>query len=569
MQPIMFSRKLHNSLGMFLSLSRSQSRIRRSAIGGRRWGWRRLDAVLLVCIATAITSSAQTFNTIVSFDGTDGAYPNYVTLVQGTDGNLYGTTAAGGTNGFGTVFKTTTAGGLTSLYSFNNSDGNLPEVGLVQGTDGNYYGTTFKGGTYESGTVFKITATGALTSLHSFSGPDGAWPAAPLVQGSNGSLYGTTNQGGTYFFGTVYKITTKGALTSLHSFASGFEGTDPWAPVVLGSDGNFYGTDGAGSPSLYGVFYQISPAGALTPLGGFYDSNGGAPSGNLVQATDGNFYGTTQIGGANPSYGTVFQATPSGAITTLHSFASTDGANPYGGVIQATDGNFYGTTVGGGPYGYGTVFQLTPSGVLTTLHSFNGTDGANPYGGLLQATDGNFYGVSNGGGTSFYGTIFRINMGLAPFVKLQATTGKVGATVPILGTNVRGATSVSFNGTAATFTATKSKITARVPAGATTGAVQVKTPTGTLNSNVMFRVTPVISSFSPSSGPVGTSVVINGTSLTQTTAVKFGGVAAPTFTVDSDIQITAIVPAGSKTGRVVITTPGGTATSTTNFTVTP
>jgi len=167
--------------------------------------------------------------------------------------------------------------------------------------------------------------------------------------------------------------------------------------------------------------------------------------------------------------------------------------NPYAGLVQGTDGNLYGTTYRGGDYGNGAIFNITLSGTLTRLYSFPGPDGANPYAGLVQGTDGNFYGTTYDGAngcTYGCGTVFSLSVGLGPFVKTQPASGKVGAAVKILGTNLTGATSVSFNGTAAVFTvnSTGSAISTTVPVGATTGTVQVVTPNGTLSSNVPFRV---------------------------------------------------------------------------------
>jgi len=229
--------------------------------------------------------------------------------------------------------------------------------------------------------------------------------------------------------------------------------------------------------------------GALTTLYSFC-SQSGCPDGGgvagLVQAANGNFYGTTIAGGAPcianvAGCGTVFKITPSGTLTTLYSFCSQsgcpDGDSPQTGLVQATDGNFYGTTVAGGANGYGTIFKITPSGMLTTLYSpLYGSAG------LVQATDGNFYGT---GAANF----FSLSVGLGPFVKTLPTSGKVGAAVQILGTNLTGATSVTFNGTAAAFTViSPSLISTTVPTGAATGQVQVKTPIGTLLSNAAFVV---------------------------------------------------------------------------------
>jgi uncharacterized repeat protein (TIGR03803 family) len=305
------------------------------------------------------------------------------------------------------------------------------------------------------------------------------------------------------------------------------------------------------------------------------------PIAKLVQATDGNFYGTTTEGGATCAIpgacGTVFKITPAGTLTTLYTFCSKtncpDGYRPYAGLVQATDGNFYGATNAGGPKNLGTVFKITPGGTLTTLHSFDGTDGAYPAAGLLQATDGNFYGATIEGGAycpSYgCGTVFSLSVGLCPFVSFVRGTAKVGKIVEILGQGFTGTTSVSFNGTPAAFKVKSDTfVKATVPAGSTTGAVTVTTPGGTLTSDVPFRVRPQILSFSPTSGPVGTPVTITGVSLTQTTKVNFGGIHA-SFTVNSDTQVTATVPSGAQSGHIAIVTAGGKTWSVGDFNVTP
>jgi uncharacterized repeat protein (TIGR03803 family) len=235
-----------------------------------------------------------------------------------------------------------------------------------------------------------------------------------------------------------------------------------------------------------------SAAPILTTLHSFDGTNGRNPyADGLVQGTDGNFYGTTFNGGAN-GHGTMFKITPGGILTTLHSFHGTDGngTSPQARLVQGTDGNFYGTTSIGGGHNKGTVFKITPGGTLTTLHRFHGTDGSYPYAGLVQGTDGNFYGTTLIGGANLNdGTVYSLSAGLGPFVETRPVCGKVGAAVIILGYNLIGTTDVSFNGTAAAFTVVSStEITTTVPDGATTGKVEVTTPSGTLTSNVNFHV---------------------------------------------------------------------------------
>src|SRR5664279_754435 len=252
-------------------------------------------SLLAVPLLLGLPADAQPYTVLheFTFAGGDGSSPQ--TLVQGRDGNFYGTTSSEGTSGNGAVFKITPTGTLTTLHSFSGSDGQNPCDGLVQGIDGIFYGTTAFGGTSRSGTVFKIAPAGTLTTLHSFAGSDGSDPQAGLVQGTDGNFYGTTSYGGTGGNGTVFRITSAGMLTTLHSFA-GSDGLVPIAGLVQGSDGNFYGTTSEG--------------------------------------------GATYKGGAS-GYGTVFRITPAGTLTTLHSFSGSDGRSPAAGLVQGTDGDFY------------------------------------------------------------------------------------------------------------------------------------------------------------------------------------------------------------------------------------
>jgi len=315
------------------------------------------------------------------------------------------------------VFSITSAGTETVLYSFagGSSDGASPAAGLIQGSDGNFYGTTDAGGAGGFGTVFKITPGGTETVLHSFTAnSDGAEPEASLIQGSDGTFYGTTDIGGTSGNGTVFTITLTGIETVLHPFAgSSSDGSRPSAGLIQGGDGNFYGTTATGGASGVGTVFKITPSGTETVLYSFAggSSDGSHPDGGLIQGSDGNFYGTTDAGGANGD-GTVFKITPSGTETLLYSFTggSSDGSNPTAGLIQGTDGNLYGTTFLGGANGHGTVFKITPSGTETVLHSFAGgfSDGESPEASLIQGSDGNLYGTTLDGGFSSVGTVFKV-----------------------------------------------------------------------------------------------------------------------------------------------------------------
>jgi uncharacterized repeat protein (TIGR03803 family) len=539
-----------------------------------------LAVLVLTIVAGTVPVHAQTFSVLYNFgtNAGDPASPEYSGLVaQGRDGNLYSTTVNGGTNGSGTVFKITPTGTLSVLYSFgSDAVGTPPRSGLTLGADGNFYGTIWQAGVGGFGTAFKITPSGSLTVLHSFTGAgDGAYPYAPPIQGTDGNFYGTTSAGGTGY-GIVYKLTPSGTFTKLYSFDF-THGSAPYAPLVQGTDGNFYGTTSGGGSASDGTVFKLTTAGKLTVLYNFDTTHGANPYGPLVQGSDGSFYGTTANGGSG-AFGVVFKITSLGKLTVLHDFNGTDGQNPDAGLVQATDGNFYGVASAGGTLSYGTIYKITSAGTFSVLYDFDNTSGATPEVTLFQHTNGILYGDAYRGGTgnvppcsSFYcGTFYTLNIGAQPFVSLVSTSGKVGTTVEILGQGFTGTTAVSFNGTAASFTVVSSTyLTAVVPSGAKTGSVTVVTPGGTLTSNKKFLVTPQLTSFSPTSGPVTTSVTITGVSLTQTTAVTFGGVKATSFTVNSDTQVTATVPSGAKTGKIGITTAGGTASSSGTFTVTP
>src|SRR5215469_2137500 len=452
--------------------------------------WRTLKwvcASLTLCAVTAVASVAiNIFKTLVDLSGATGYSPEYESMVQGLDGNLYGTAYLGGANGKGTVFRITPTGKLTTLYNFcsqtNCADGSTPQTGLVLSTDGNFYGVTFNGGMNHYGTVFRITSQGMLTVLHHFSQADGVSPYGALVQGTDGNFYGTGYEGGAYGYGTVFKVTPQGTLTVLHNFDL--------------TDGTFYGTTWQGGVHDRGTVFKITPEGTLTTLHSFAATEGYFPVASLVEGRDGNFYGVTTSGGlkcGTGTCGTIFRITPQGSLTTIHKLvASIEGNASEAPLIQGTDGKFYGTAGGGGTQDFGTVYSVTSAGALSVLYCFNSqTIGAYPFGGLVQATDGTFYGTTTGGGTTSLGTVFSLFVGLGPFVKTVPTVGNVGTSVTILGTNLTNATSVSFNGTAATFSVVSpTEITTMVPTGATSGPVEVTTSKGSLKSNVFFLVEP-------------------------------------------------------------------------------
>jgi len=468
----------------------------------------RTCALFVLWATTAVTLPAQTFKTLHNFNNTDAALP-WATLLQANDGNFYGTTYSGGNPncplGCGTIFKITPQGKLTA-FDFDGTNGSDPIAGLVQAPNGDIYGVTTGGGANDAGTVFKFTPNGAVTTLYSFDPNTGYAPLGGLVLASDGNFYGTTSGGGPPTgackpsgCGTIFKITPKGKYTTLHHFNGIPDGGNPLSTMTQAPNGKFYGTASAlGNEGDYGTVFTITTKGKYTVVHQFNNTDGAYPFGGLILGSDGNFYGQTDLGGASQygAFGTVYKMTPNGKVTTLHSFEQADGDNPVSNLVQGTDGNFYGTASYGGKHpNFGTIFKITPSGKFTTLHNFNSTNGSYPYAGLIQATNGKFYGATYAGGSSTAcpygcGTVFSLSAGLGPFVEALPNSGQQGAAIRILGSDLTGATSVTFNGTAAKFTViSKSEIKANVPSGATTGTVEVTTAKNTLKSNTLFRVT--------------------------------------------------------------------------------
>ncbi|MGA8429296.1 MAG: choice-of-anchor tandem repeat GloVer-containing protein [Candidatus Sulfotelmatobacter sp.] len=444
-----------------------------------------LSLAMFTCSMESV-SWAQTLTTLTFFNGTNGAGPSSP-VVQGIDGNFYGTTINGPDNFDGVIFKITPEGTLTTVHVFGGSVPLSPS-GIIQGADGNLYGTTGGSDTSDTnkGTVFKITPAGTLTTIAQFNGVNG-WLPNGLIQGADGNFYGTTVLGGSaycnYRCGVVFKITPQGVLSTLHRF-TGMDGNEPYAVPVQGNDGNFYGTTENGGSQRLGTIYKMTPQGVLTVLHSFAGNDGAAPLAGLIQASDGSFYGTTQAGGLYRD-GTLYKITADGTFTTLLNF--NDSVLDANTLIRATDGNLYGTAAG--IPNAGSIFVVRQDGTLTVLYTFSGVDGAMPLAALFQATDGKFYGSAYSGGLLGLGSVFSFSMDLSPFIEILNTSGKTGASVPILGDDLTGTTSVAFNGISAAFTVVSdSEIIATVPPGATSGTVQATTTNGTLGSNVPFRV---------------------------------------------------------------------------------
>jgi len=438
-------------------------------------------AIPLFSILLSIPATSQTVTTVASFPGDNATeYPGG-TPAQGRDGELYGTSF--GTT-YGSVFKVSTGGSIKQLYALDGTNAINPFSGLTMSSDGSFYGTSSTGtGSANAGVLFRVTPGGIYTVLHEFTeNSSSEIPTAPPTLASNNDLYGTA-------YSSVYSYTPSGTFSTVISFTDVEGLTDP---LVQASNGNLYGTGNDGGANKCGGIFEITPAGSLLNTYSFNcTSQGGDPGGPLIQASDGNFYGLTP-GDGKYDFGTVFRMNQKGIVTPIYSFqgAPSDGVGCALGLVQGTDGYLYGVTQQGGTNGNGIIFQISTAGAYTVLYNFP-QDTALPFG-LLQHTDGKFYGFDAIAGTSGYGTVFSLDMGLGPFVTFVRHFGGVGQTVQILGQGLTGATSVTFNGvTATSFSVVKDTfMTAVVPSGATTGPVVVTTRSGALTSNVSFRVIP-------------------------------------------------------------------------------
>jgi len=371
---------------------------------------------------TGLSAVAQNFAVVYNFDMTHGQTPQ-AGLVRDSAGNLYGTTASGGSATSGVVFKINTKGKIRVLHTFNDSDGSFPRSDLtLNGTT--LYGTTFGGGTTGAGTIFKISIDGSgFESLYSFTGgDDGSNPASGVILDSQGNLYGTTQYGGAFLSGVLYRLSPNRELTPLHGFTGGSDGAMPMSEPILDASGDLYGTtefggningNCVGLQAGCGVVYKLSPSLKLTVLHSFTNRNhdGAYPLGTLLRDPAGNLYGTTSGGGGPNNFGTIFKIDRQRKFTQLHSFnaGTPNGVGPQGALVRDAVGNLYGTTTyGGNSSNSGTVFKITASGRERVLHSFSANDGTGPQGGLLLMPTGVLYGLTTAGGSSDSGVVFKV-----------------------------------------------------------------------------------------------------------------------------------------------------------------
>jgi len=344
------------------------------------------------------------------------------TLIQAWDGNLYGTVAGNFFTTFGGVFQLGLDGTASTLYSFSGgTDGAMPMYGVIQGIDGNLYGVTYGNVLAGSaGTIFRVSPSDkSFVNLSTFTGLNGEfYGSGGMVADASGNLYGATLYSAQYetddIHEAVFKIDSSGAFSTFAELPS-TSGSYSTAPLIQGSDGNFYGTTQLDGASGIGTAIQITPTGTVNVLHTFAGTgDGGQPGGALVEGPDGNLYGTTDgdatLTAENGANGTFFRITPAGVLTTLHIFnGTTDGAYPNG-IYLASDGNFYGTTMSGGTNSNGVFYRIGSSGDLTVLYNFGASagDAQSAQAGVIQASDGNIYGTSVSGGENSNGAVFKI-----------------------------------------------------------------------------------------------------------------------------------------------------------------
>jgi len=574
--------------------------------------------------------ATPTVTSIHNFSSADEYDPGPLTLAA--NGLLYGA-ASGSVVGLGSVFNITTTGSFFTIQALSRGfhDGIQPTSGLLAATDGNFYGTTLSKNTENIETIYQMTPQGVVHILFDFdlNGPIGWASRGNLIEGAAGTFYGVTAFASTSN-GTVFKFTVSGnpavaTVTPLYTFGPA-DGRPAGGGLLLGKDGNLYGTTTLAGTSNHGTLYRVTPAGAHTDLLSFTAASGYDISTALVQGSDGDLYGIAPHGGANNS-GSIFRVTTAGHVV-WNTPLTADMTSLSSGLAFGADGSLYGVTSTGGVNGAGSIFRITTSGVLSTVYSFDTTHGYDPIGTLALAADGGLYGIAKDGGVSRdAGTLFRYTpdgvtfvfnfttaiaqyenhtvpsgaivnyltvmpdgslYGTSPYggisgsgtayryglvapaiTSIAPASGMVGTIVKITGTNFTGATAVAFNGVpATTFTVSSAtSIKATVPADATSGPISVTAPGGVGISGASFTLTPTIASFTPASGPIGTKVTITGTGFTGAKSVTFNG-AASAFTFTSSTAIIATVPPGATTGKISVTTPGGSANSVATFTLT-
>jgi uncharacterized repeat protein (TIGR03803 family) len=454
--------------------------------------WTLVTTVALVSALgfTPAAALAQTYTVLHEMNPKKNDPYNFMSarMAQGRDGNFYMESEGGGAACCGTISKFTPAGKVTVLYNLTGPEGQFGIGGLTLGPDGNFYGNADEGGTNNFGTLFKATPSGTLTVLHNFANTgDGMDPVFALVLGGDGDFYGTS---GSSTGGVVYKITPSGEFSTIYSLTGGgsFDGQ-----LNLGNDGNLYGGTDKDGVNGAGTDFKLAPSGAYTTLHSFTSSEGSNPLTGIIQGTGSEFYGTL-IFGANNGPGTIYPLTSSKVFNVFLHMTIGDGELPIG-LLLASDGNLYGAAEYGGPdgaAGCGTIFQITPAGVFTVLHSLDQTDGCHPEAQLFQGTNGLLYGTTINGTVYDEGVFFSLDVSLPPFAGQVSPSGHQGGTLGILGQGFNSGSVVTFGGGVQATSITlqgSTYISAVIPSGAVTGDVSVTTGSTTLTSIQPFTIT--------------------------------------------------------------------------------
>jgi uncharacterized repeat protein (TIGR03803 family) len=429
---------------------------------------------------------------------------------------------------------------VRTIYTFDGTVGSDPNsTSLTEGRDGQLYGVTVGGGGNNLGIAFKITPSGHITELHSFSGSDGSYPRGGLTLGVDGNFYGTTQQGGTGMgtAGVVFKMTPSGSITVLHNFNNdGKDASFPTSPPILASDGNFYGTTSYGGTGAATV-YKLTPSGILTIIfncvEGWCDEMYFSPT----QGSNGNLY-IAAVGYFGINCGSLLEVTTTGILVNTYIYdCGASGGNPGGSLTQGSDGNLYGTTIHGGANSGGVLYRLGTTFSYEITHNFgqNTADGNAPEGSVVQATNGKFYGTTDGGGSLNDGTIY----------------GYSGATYGTLF-----AWNSPVHDGAGLTQHTNGFLYGVTSAGGPESLGTIYSVNLGLHSFITF-VKPT--------GKAGQTAQILGQGLTGTTSVTFDGLPATSFSVLTDTFMTAVVPSGATTGKVLVATPTGPLTSNVKF----
>ena len=354
---------------------------------------------------------SSTYKKLKDFDRTNGAHP-VGSLIQASDGKLYGMTFNGeGNSLYGVIFSfDLTSSTYAKLKDFDSSEGANPNGSLIQANDGKLYGMTRYGGSSNNGVIFSFDlSSSAYTKLKDFNPADGDNPYGSLMQADDGKLYGMTHAGGSNDVGVIFSLDPSGFnYTKLADFDD-IDGSSPYGNLIKATDGKLYGLASQGGNGSFGVIFSFDVASSTyAKLKRFEHQDGSSPFGSLLQARDGKLYGMTTNGGLSDA-GVIFSFDPStSTYTKLKDLGTNEsGSNPSSSLIQTKDGKFYGMTSQGGSSGVGVIYSFDPfTSTYTKVKDFDNTNGANPWGSLMQARDGKLYGMTHLGGSMILVSFF-------------------------------------------------------------------------------------------------------------------------------------------------------------------